>query len=379
MRFIDLIVKNPFRNKTRAILSIIGIGIGIATIVALGLITGGLNDSMQEVMNQGGAEITVSPYSENTYEVNSLLNYSYVDKLKNISGVNDVAGVLSWSESENSNMGGGPSGMDSMTLNGIEKDKLSLAGIQNINGSVYNDNATEVIIGKTTALEENKTINDTIEIKNTTFTITGIYETGSSFTDSGAYTSLSTLQNMTNQTGLSEILVKTNEGANDTVIADNIENQYPNNLTTLTTQDQAQMLSEMTSMLDVVSLAISALAIIVGTIGIINTMIMSVYERTKEIGVLKSVGWTNNRILLMIVGETIVLTLVAALVGIVFGIAVCEIGIGLIGNDTSFALSYNFITFARAIGISLIVGIIGGVYPAYKASKLAPTEALRYE
>lgn len=98
IKFTTLIFKNPFRNKTRAALSVIGIAIGIATIVALGLITAGMQDSVQTTFNEGGAEITVS--NSTTVGGNSgMISQSTIDELKNISGVIDVAGELSYSES----------------------------------------------------------------------------------------------------------------------------------------------------------------------------------------------------------------------------------------------------------------------------------------
>ena len=105
---------------------------------------------------------------------------------------------------------------------------------------------------------------------------------------------------------------------------------------------------------------------------------MTVFERTKEIGVLKSIGWKSRKILIMILGETLVLTTLSWIIGSISGILIAEIGVRLIGGD-GFSLGYTPKTFIMAFAITMIVGIIGGVYPAYKASKLAPTEALRYE
>ena len=91
-----LILKNPFRNKTRAALFVIGIAIGIATIVALGLIAAGMQDSVQTTFNERGAEITVS--NSTTVGGNSgMISQSTINELKNISGVIDVAGELSYS------------------------------------------------------------------------------------------------------------------------------------------------------------------------------------------------------------------------------------------------------------------------------------------
>lgn len=378
-------MKNPFRNKTRSALSIVGIAIGIATIVALGLITGGMQESVQSTLNSGGAEITVTEAnSGGDMSSSGRLNESYVEKLANISGASSTAGVLTITEqssSDSQGAGGGFRSMGGLSVNGINRDALNLVGIKNVNGTLFKENSNEIILGKSAAESQNKTIGDTIEISNTKFKITGIFETGNMMSDSGAYTSLKQLQNVTESDYVSQILIKTTEGSNDTVISDNIEKKYPDDLSTITAEEQAEMINSAIDILNIASLAISALAIVIGGIGIINTMIMTVYERTKEIGVLKAVGWKSKRILGMILGETLVLTLVSGVVGTIFGIVISELGMILIGSSgpQSLTLAYNPSTFLMAFGVAILVGVIGGIYPAYRASKLAPTEALRYE
>ncbi len=223
----------------------------------------------------------------------------------------------------------------------------------------------------------NLSIGDNITIHNTEFEITGIYETGSMFADSTIYVPIDTLQNISESDEYSSVLVKTAEDANDTIISDKIKDKFYD-LSTLTSDEISSMMTNLTGILNTASLAVSGLAIIVGAIGIINTMVMTVYERTKEIGVLKSIGWKQRRILLMIMGETLVLTILSGIVGSVFGILISEIGVMLL-DAGDFSLGYDPQAFILAFGITIFVGLIGGIYPAYKASKLAPTEALRYE
>ena len=377
MRYITLILKNPFRNKTRTLLSVIGIAIGIATIVALGLITDGLDESIQTTLNSGGAEITVTGAIDseaNTKDINT----SYLDTLSNITGVNETAGLLRIQEIDLEGMMNGEG--SSMTAYGIDRNKLDLVGIENVNGSFFAENSSEAIMGKSFAETQNKSIGDTVTIEGHEFKIVGEFETGSLLSDNSLYVSKEKLQEITGKDHLTQILIKTNENVNDTKIADEIEDKYGEDLLTFTTEEQVQMMSQITSILDLVTYAISALAIVIGGIGIINTMIMAVYERTKEIGVLRAVGWKSRRILAMIIGETLVLTIMSAIVGIIGGIAISEIGIRLLGDaNTAFSLAYHPSTFITAFAVAIIVGVVGGIYPAYKASKLAPTEALRYE
>ncbi len=388
MSFISLMVKNPFRNRTRATLAIVGIAIGIATIVALGMLTSGLTAATTTTLKAGAAEITVTPYVSSgggtriTFGsgtgLGGTMNESYATDLQNISGVQNTAGILS--ETANvtgvSLMGGG------LSVNGMDSNELSLEGIDSVNGTIYsNGSSNELILGTTAAQSLNKTVGSTINIFGTNFTVTGIYETGNLPTDRGAYMSLNTLQNLTSNDGkVSDIAVKVADNANVTTVSQSIQNAYPNQLTATTAADQANRINQSLGFINTASLAISLLAIVIGGIGIINVMIMSVFERTREIGVLKAVGWRSSRILTMILGESIILTLTAAVVGIITGVIGIETLLLVAGAaGSTFKPVLTLDVLARAVGLALLVGIIGGLYPAYRASKLQPTEALRYE
>jgi putative ABC transport system permease protein len=190
--------------------------------------------------------------------------------------------------------------------------------------------------------------------------------------------SLNTLQNLTSNDGkVSDIAVKVADNANVTTVSQAIQNAYPNQLSTTTAADEANRINQGLGFINTASTAISLLAIVIGGIGIINVMIMSVFERTREIGVLKAVGWRSSRILTMILGESIILTLTAAVVGIVVGVIGVNVLLSVTGAGFKPELTVGILL--RAIGIAFLVGIIGGLYPAYRASRLPPTEALRYE
>ncbi|OPY25152.1 MAG: macrolide transporter ATP-binding /permease protein [Methanobacterium sp. PtaU1.Bin242] len=387
MSFLSLIIKNPFRNRTRASLAIVGIAIGIATIVALGMVTGGLQASTQSTLKAGAAEISVAKIGSNTFgSSGGTIDESVAIDIKNISGVKDTAGILratanvtSVTTTSSSSSNFGPMGF---SVSGIDSTKLSLVGIDSVNGTSFsNEGLNEIILGKSLAQNLNKTVGDSINLFGTDFKITGTYETGSFIQDMGAFISLSKLQNLTsNQNKVSTIVVKVNDNANVTQVSQTIQNTYPNDLSATTAADQANRINQSLGVINTASWAISLLAIIIGGIGVINTMIMSVFERTREIGVLKAVGWKSSRILAMILGESIVLTLVAAVIGIILGVVGVEIILNLLSSTGSVikpVLSLD--TLLRAFGVALLVGVIGGLYPAYRASKLAPTEALRYE
>ncbi len=347
--------------------------------MALGLITTGMEDSVQTSLNDVGAEITVS--NSSTIGTNTgMIDSSVVDDLKNRSGVLDTAGALTVVEmnmdrlkSDNPNSQGG----FATNIIGLAPDKLYMMGIDDVDGKVYENGSRDAIIGAEYAEINNVSKGDTLSVQGTDFDIIGVFETGSPFADSGVYVPLDSLQDVTGKEGVSRILVKTGESVNDSEISEKIEDDYED-FSTLTSEEISSIADDVLGILDTATLAVSALAIIVGAIGIINTMVMAVYERTKEIGVLKSVGWKSRKILTMILGETLVLTTLSGIIGSIFGILIPEVGLKLF-DVQDFALGYSPRTFILAFSITIIVGIIGGIYPAYKASKLAPTEALRYE
>jgi len=378
MSFLSLMIKNPFRNKTRASLAIVGIAIGIATIVALGMVTGGLQTATQSTLKAGSAEISVTQTGTNTFESGGgTLNESLATDLQNISGVKNTAGILR----ANANITAANT-FGGLSVNGIDSSKLSLEGIDSVNGTIYsNGSSNQLILGKTVAQSLNKTVGDSINLFGKEFKVTGIYQTGNFIQDAGAFTSLNTLQNLTNNNGkISVIAVKVTDNANVTTVSQAIEKAYPNQLTATTAADQANRINQGLGTINTASTAISLLAIIIGGIGIINVMIMSVYERTREIGVLKAVGWRSRRILTMILGESIILTLVAAVVGIIMGVIGVEVLLNVLPTSgTAIKPVLTIEILLRAFGIGFVVGLVGGLYPAYRASRLAPTEALRYE
>ena len=377
MNYLGLIIKNPFRNKTRTSLAIVGIAIGIATIVALGLVTSGLQASTQSTLKAGAAEITVTHTGSNEFgSTSGSINESRVTDIQNISGVKETAGILRATTNIEGSSGNG------LSINGIDSSKLNLMGVDSVNGTIYSNGSTnEIILGKTAAEDLNKSVGDNITIFNKNFKITGIYETGSFIQDAGVFMPLNTLQNLTSNEGkISTIAVKVTENANVTEVSQHIEDAYPNELSTVTAADQAGRINDALGAINTATWAISLLAIVIGGVGVINTMIMSVYERTREIGVLKAVGWRGRRILGMILGESIVLTIMAAIVGTIIGVVGVEV---LLSYSATFGTMikpvFSLDLFLRAFGIAFLVGIIGGIYPAYRASRLAPTEALRYE
>lgn len=369
MSFLKFIIKNPFRRRNSAILAIVGICIGIIVIVALGGITNGLVSTFEETIHAGGADFSISgketgnsAYGTNTIDAN------WTEIIANVSGVDEVYPIYVVLTSV---------GDDYMnTLVGIDPNGTDLADISMNEGRIFKDNSSEVILGKIYADDNNISVGDSIRISGEDFDVVGIYETGDSNMAGGALTSIKKVGDlMDDEDHISNIYVKVKKGEDPQTVADRIDSMYGDNITTVSSVMEMEQMATMLNMLQASSWGISLLAIVVGGLGIINTMLMSVFERTREIGVLKAVGWSNRKILTMIVGESLVITIVSAIFGSIIGVVACTVLCPMMGLTPVFALD----TFIQAFAIAIVVGIIGGLYPAVKAINLPPTEALRYE
>ena len=394
MKFRSLILKNIFRNKTRSILAVIGIAIGVAAVVGLGLITDDLSESAQNALTAGAADFSVVNSSNSGngpsragggFGGDQLINQSTIGQIQQISGVGSALGVLRTSTNLGNNTTSSTNsstfGADfrSMTnIIGIDSSDLSMDDIVITNGSAFSG-ANQVIIGQSEAQTLNKTIGNTVTISNKTFQITGIYETGNFMDDRGIVMSLSDLQNLTGDTGqVSLILVKASNGTDASTLSSAIQQKYPNDLSTSTSLSGINRMNNGLQVISSGAWAVSLLAILIGGIVVIVTMMKAVSERTREIGVLRAIGWTQRRILVMIIGESLVLALIAIVVGLAIAVGIVEV-ITLTHVLRGITPSFSVWLILKGIGVALFLGIIGGIYPAYRASRLSPTEALRYE
>ncbi|NYB53047.1 MAG: ABC transporter permease [Methanobacteriaceae archaeon] len=370
MSFLTFILKNPFRNKTRSALAMVGIAIGIATIIALGIVTDGLKESTQNTLKSGGSDFTATEANSPGLG-SSKIDAKRVDDLKNFTGVDNAVGVLIINRAVDGEL---------FMVMGIQQENLKVGEINIINGREFTENSDEIIIGKRASQSLNKTVGDTIRLFSRDFKVVGIYETGSMWEDAGSFISLPLLQELGEKPDqVSMIFIKLKNNASLEEVTSSIEKNYTDELVTIKTVADFNRVNKGLETIDTASWAISLLAILIGGIGVINTMVMSVYERTREIGVLKASGWKNRRIMIMIMGESVVLTLVSYIIGLIIGIGAVEVILSTPTMGGFIEPVYSLELFIKALLIAFLVGLVGGLYPAFRASRLAPTEALRYE
>lgn len=369
MRFLALILKNVLRRKTRSAFTVLGISLGIATIVALGALMNGMTNSMEGALRTGEADfsITQSGIADLSF---SRIEANRTGEIAALDGIKKAAGVLIAIYPFQSN--------PYTFVWGVEQENLEMLGATLINGSAFSQDS-EAILGRIAAEEMNKAVGDSLLIEQEEFNITGIYETGGIYQDKGIALPLTKLQQMEKKEGyVTLIYAELKEGADVQEVCRRIEEQFPD-LTTIRSAAEVGKVDKGLETMDAISSAVSLLALLIGGIGVTNTMMMSIHERTREIGVLRAVGWKRKRVLAMILGESTLLCLFSVLIGSVLGILGTQLLLlhPLVRGILQPAFTAD--VFIRGFAVAIAVGLVGGIYPAHRASKLAPSEALRYE
>ena len=191
-------------------------------------------------------------------------------------------------------------------------------------------------------------------------------------------------ENTRSARGFSSFTVASASGVDSESFCTDIENFFnqsyyrTNEDFEVTTSSMESMLSSLTEMVDTISLAIAVIAgisLLVGGIGVMNIMLVSITERTREIGTRKALGATNNSIRTQFIVESIVICIIGGIIGILIGIGIAAIATNLLG----FSVSPSVDGIILSVTFSAFIGIFFGYYPANKAAKLNPIEALRYE
>ncbi|QAT48812.1 FtsX-like permease family protein [Caproiciproducens sp. NJN-50] len=158
-----------------------------------------------------------------------------------------------------------------------------------------------------------------------------------------------------------------------------MQHLYANNSKyTCTAYNMENMLSSVTSMMNTISIAIAAIAaiaLVVGGIGVMNIMLVSVTERTREIGTRKALGARSSYIRMQFITESVIICVIGGIIGIITGIGLAAVGVALLKMKLVISIPIIFIS----VGFSMLIGVFFGYYPAKKASQLDPIEALRYE
>jgi putative ABC transport system permease protein len=369
MTFFTIVERGLIRRPVRTGLTLVGISIGIAAVVALVGLASGYEKSMGKQLDVMGVDIVVSNMSGGFLP--KVFDASLQARIAKLPHVAETTSVLMEMQSiEDAPM---------MMVSGREWGGFTWGKLNLMTGRMPRDGTEHaVVLGRMAAEVLKKKVGDTVQIEAEELPVVGIVD-GRAVVENGAIMlSLKVLQDVTANEGkvnFVDIRVTPNSTKEDvSQLCARIKEIFP--------EGRAMVAGEVVStsqgfrIARAMSWSTSLLAIIVGVLGVMNTMLMTVFERTHEIGILLAVGWKRRRIVYMVLCESALLGLLGGLVGVALG----ALGVQILEHTTGIRglLEPNLSPrlLLTSVAIAVVVGVISGVYPAWRSSRLTPSFAL---
>lgn len=397
-------------NKLRTLLTALGIIIGVAAVIALMALGNGTSSSITETISANGANlITVRGGASSSGGVRGQVGSSQTITMRDAEALSDpiFAPSVSLVSPEYQSMAQLVAGSNNTnaTVTGVYPAYLPVHNMAIEFGEFISENdvdtiANSVVLGAnvaTTLFPDGDSVGQSVRINGTKFTVTGVLESkgGSGFgsSDDGVFVPLSTAQrklfggrSVSGSPLLSSIAVQVKDA--DSVdmavleINQTMREQHDLSLdgseddfSLVNQQDILESVTQTTQTLTLFLGAIAAISLFVGGIGIMNIMLVSVRERTREIGLRKALGARESDILLQFMLEALIISLAGALIGLLIGVTIALI-VNASGIMTA-TLSPG--SMLLAVAFAMMVGLFFGIAPARSAARLNPIEALRYD
>ena len=383
-----------FANKARSLLTMLGVIIGVSAVILLVAIGTGVQKEITGTIEGMGSNLLfVFPgqidssgggFGGPPQQGRPFSNADAKTLQTRLTGVDAVVPVASSSAVLKLGNKSGRSTLMGATEQGAQVFSATLGGGRHYNRSEVDAAARVIAIGytiKESLFPASDPIGKVITVNGQRFTVIGWYQKqGGSLSgdqDNQAYVPLSTLQNLTGVSDVRIMLIKVTDATQIELARAQVKRalapKYQNNVTVMSQDQTLGILSTVLGTLTYMLAGIAGISLLVGGIGIMNIMLVSVSERTREIGIRKAVGARTWDILSQFVIEAMMLSVTGGVIGILLG------ALGAAGLKAVVPTEITPWAVGLAFFFSAGVGVFFGVYPAWKASQLDPIEALRYE
>ncbi|WP_235887891.1 ABC transporter permease [Neobacillus paridis] len=385
LQSIKMALKSVKSNKLRSILTMLGIIIGVASVIVLVSIAQGSTKNVTSRINQLGTNLL----TVNTYSTNLELTEDKISELGDLNGVKAISPVVSGRVTAKKDRT-----TSQVSLTGTNAAYSDVRDAKVKQGRFITDLDVEyrqkvVVLGSettSTLFGASNPVGEHIQLDGVSYKVVGVLASkGSSMGQGGDNTiivPLSTGERLVGSTTISTVYLKgKSEDQMDFVMNEvkmKMASLYPGKSDDYGVTNQQDVMDTMSSVSETMTLmlgGIASISLLVGGIGIMNIMLVSVSERTKEIGIRKAIGAKRRDILLQFLIEAVVLSALGGIIGILSGLGLGE----LVSTLTSMSISFSTSVILYSFLFSLVVGVVFGVFPANKASKLNPIQALRYQ
>jgi putative ABC transport system permease protein len=375
MTLLQLALHNLLRRRARTALTVIAVALGIAAIVALTGIAWGFEASWQKANDSRGTDLIVTRVASENSMPSPFLAEANARTLKAMPHVQDVVGLLSEMLSVSADA-------PPVFVFGWAWDSYLWKHLQLVRGRwPASDLEASVVLGSIAADLLHKGPGDELEIEGRSFKVVGIFESPAVIENGALIVTLSQAQQVTDKPGKVNVLNIKLDGDATQKDADAIKARVRATMPGYIAFTSGELVRQnaIVRIAKAMSDATILVASLVGTLVVFNTMLMSVNERTREVGILQAVGWHSRTIVRLIVSEAMLLTLTGGVLGCLLGIcaAVGMSHLDLMRGKIDAVFSPLFL--ASVLALSALLGIAGGLLPAIKASRMLPARALRHE
>jgi putative ABC transport system permease protein len=402
--YINFSIGSFKHRKMRSFLTVIGIFIGIASVVALLSISQGMQDSIEEQFEQFGTDKIIimsraggfnGPPGLNT--IAKIISEDDVDEIRKNKGISTVSYMITRnsivkfkSETKFLQIWALPADKDSREM------IMDMQGFGVVDGrEIDEDDKYKTVVGsmiRDAIFDKDVDIRNKIEINGKSFEVVGIMAPiGNQADDSSIAIPLDTMRDLFDiDEEVSVIFAQVKEGLDPNEVAEDLEDDLRDfrgededeeTFQVMTNEQLQAQVGDIIGLVQAVIIGIAGISLIVGAVGIMNTMYTTVLERTKEIGIMKAIGARNNDVLSIFLIESGLIGLVGGGIGCVLGI-IMAIGVEVAIAGSGFIPLKASITPELIGGVllfSFVVGAVSGVFPAKKASEMNPVDALRHE
>jgi putative ABC transport system permease protein len=389
MYFITFILRNLARRWVRTALTVLGLAVAVGSVIALRGVSHSIRSSVEASFAMRRVDLLVQQAGRSS-GLNSDFGQWFADEARKIPGVSVSEGVVDLIDVTRES---GYS--DQVMVYGWRDDNFGYEGLEFTAGRRFlPGERRKVLLGSIVAGNLRKAVGDTVVFGRddpdnlaNRFKVVGVFRSPDIYLAGAAIIPLEDARDLTSRriTGFSVRVARSDpeSDAEVEVVRKQIESlQDPSDPSVrLTAQPPGTFVDSLSHLKLVRAIAwlVSALGLLIGVIGMLNTMIMSVVERTQEIGILRAVGWTRWRVVRMVLGESVALGLAAAVLGAIGAVAATHL-LTLSPRVNGFiAPGIAPSVIAEGLGLTLLIALLGGAYPAVRAARLLPTEAIRHD